>query len=245
MRNLPVLELSYNLEEEVALIERVLSEVPLRKGEELAILEAGCGMRWHLQLKGIPFKLTGVDVSQIAIERRMLVEKDLDEALVGDLRDIEFGPESFDVIYSAYVLEHINRTERVLDNFAYWLKQGGILVLRVPDPASVAGFITRITPHWFHILVYRHLYGVRNAGKAGFGPYRTYYDPVISRAGIRHFYISRGFEVIAERGDGYHCHDVKGRLERVINNILMMLSFLSLGRLSSSHAGLLYILRKK
>ena len=73
--------------------------------------------------------------------------------MLGDLRTVCFARNSFDIIYSAYVLEHVPQTERVLLNFLDWIKPGGLIILKFPDRNSVYGFITRLTPHWVHILV--------------------------------------------------------------------------------------------
>ncbi|MGH9955766.1 MAG: methyltransferase domain-containing protein, partial [Pyrinomonadaceae bacterium] len=79
------------------------------------------------------------------------------------------------VIYNSFVLEHIEDASQVLQNSTRWLKPGGIVVLKIPDPDSVCGFITRVTPHWFHVFYYRYLLGARNAGKPGYAPYTIDY----------------------------------------------------------------------
>ena len=82
------------------------------------------------------------------MEIRMKVRKDLDEAIHGDLRTISFGERRFDVVYSAFVLEHIEGAEDVLARMTGWLKPGGIIIIEIPDPGSVKGWVTKVTPHW-------------------------------------------------------------------------------------------------
>ncbi len=71
---------------------------------------------------------------------------DFRESIEGDL-----GVDRFDVIYCSYVLEHIENADVVLNRFVKWIKPNGIIIIKVLDPDSVHGYITRITPHWFHL----------------------------------------------------------------------------------------------
>jgi SAM-dependent methyltransferase len=148
----------------------------------LRILEAGCGRNWPLELS-VPYTLTGLDLDRDALAART----DLDEAVVGDLRTAEFPPNSFDVIYNAFVLEHVSGAQGVLERFLRWLAPGGMLIIKVPDRDSAYGFLTRVTPFWAHVLIYRYLLGFPLAGTPGHGPYRTYYDEVVSERGLREF----------------------------------------------------------
>jgi 2-polyprenyl-3-methyl-5-hydroxy-6-metoxy-1,4-benzoquinol methylase len=87
-----------------------------RLGRPLSILEAGCGTRWPLNLAGVDFKLTGVDLDPVAMELRRTIERDLDVTICGDLCTIELPPASYDVVYSAFVLEHVPRADLALEN---------------------------------------------------------------------------------------------------------------------------------
>ena len=131
------------------LIERWIKQKAV-PGRPLDILEAGCGQAWWLDLRPVPYVLCGVDVDRKALEIRKFEKGDLHEIIEGDLRTVNLAPERFDVIYCSFVLEHVDEADVVLENFARWLKPGGLLIVRVPDPHSVRGFVTRITPHWFH-----------------------------------------------------------------------------------------------
>jgi SAM-dependent methyltransferase len=224
-----------------------LSGVVRRQGGEdapIEILEAGCGQRWLLKLDGKNFRLIGVDLDKDALEIRKNVRKDLDEAIHGDLRTISFGERRFDVVYSAFVLEHIEGAEPVLARMASWLKPGGIIIIEIPDPDSIKGRVTKITPHWFHVFYYKYVLGKKTAGLPGYGPYRTIYDPVVSRQGMADFCQRNGLQVESEyafRTDG-----PKGKLMRaLIGSITKLSSLLTLGTLSDRHADLLYVLRRR
>lgn len=148
---------------------------------KMTILEAGCGRKWELDLETTNFELTGVDLDEHALEHRRSVTRDLDVGIVGTICDRDIVPsEQFDIVYSAYVLEHIDGAVTALENFVEWARPGGLIVMWLPNRNSVYAWMARHTPHRFHIWVYRYVFGNRNAGKPGFGPYPTYHDPVLA-----------------------------------------------------------------
>ena len=100
----------------IKMLETQLNAMP----QELRILEAGCGRSWPLKLSR-PYQLTGIDMDQAALSAR----KDLNSAVVGDLRTAEFAERSFDVIYSSYVLEHIRGRSRCSSGFCVGLLRAG------------------------------------------------------------------------------------------------------------------------
>lgn len=213
-------------------------------GETLQILEAGCGQKWGINLEGITYYLTGVDLDKKALEIRKNIINDLHEIIEGDLRIVELQQNYYDVIYNSFVLEHVKGAEKVLTNFISWLKPGGIIILHIPDPYSVWGFITRSTPHWFHVLFYRYILGFSNAGRVGYGPYPVYYDLVVSRKGIREFCAKNDLTIIAEYGDGYS-RPGQGITRVLIHLFKRIASALSVGVLSSRHTNLAYVIQKK
>lgn len=212
--------------------------------ESINILEAGCGQRWLLKLDGKKFSLTGVDLDKDALEIRKNVRKDLDEAIHGDLRTIDFGDRRFDVIYSAFVLEHIDGAEAVLSRMTSWLKPNGVIIIEIPDPDSVKGLITRVTPHWFHVFYYRYVLGIKTAGHPGHGPYRTYFDTVVSRPGMYRFGEKNKLRVEAEYA--FATDGPRNKVMRAaIGTLTRVVSALSFGRNSDRHADLLYVLRRE
>lgn len=229
---------SYIAEDE--LLERHVKDLT---GEitELDILEAGCGPSWPLRLGAIKYRLTGVDLDAAALEHRKHVVGDLHEAIVGDLREVDFGARQFDVIYNAFVLEHIENANLVLERFSQWLRPGGLLLLKLPDRDSVFGFVTRMTPFWFHIAYHKHILRRANAGKPGFGPYPTHHDRVVSRAGIHAFCKAHRFTICEERG---LCTYVLER-RTMVTLVARMVGLLSLGMLPWKHNNLTYVLKKQ
>jgi SAM-dependent methyltransferase len=158
------------------------------------------------------------------------------------LLTIELPHGQADVVYSSYVLEHIRGADKALAKFIDWLKPGGVMILRVPDRDSVYGFLTRVTPHWFHVFYKKYIDRYEHAGKPGFGPYPTYHERVISRRGIREFSATHGCEVLHELEV---CQYLRGGKSRTLKKLVAVaVSALSLGRLAWRHDNLCLIVRK-
>ena len=231
--------------QENELLEQLIRRQALN-GEPVYILEAGCGKCWPFKLDGIRYHLTGIDMDRAALEMRRNTLSDLHETIVGDLCSVDLAPDRYDVIYCSFVLEHVERADLVMKNFVKWAKPNALIIIRVPDPRSVQGYVTRITPHWFHVLFYRLVLGKKNAGKPGYCPYPTYYHPIISRRGMRDFCMDEKNSIVfeAEYGDGY-IRPGQGIFRALIHVIKRTASIVSLGYLSCRHTNLVYILRKK
>jgi SAM-dependent methyltransferase len=212
-------------------------------GRSLNILEAGCGPCWYLDLAGVEYRLTGVDLDQDALNVRQAKFGDLDEAILGDLRTVALESDSYDVIYNSFVLEHLVDAEGVLDNFLGWLKPGGLLILKIPDKGSVYGYFAKCTPHWFHVLYKRYVEKDRNAGKPGFAPFPTVYEDIVSRRGIHDWCAARGLTIRAEYGANYY-FDYLGLFSLPVKTFVRAAGLLSLGRLAAKHSNLTYVIEK-
>jgi SAM-dependent methyltransferase len=241
-RELPPLRLIYNREQALELMERRLKQAG--QAAPLRILEAGCGTTWPLRLEGVDYTLTGVDVDRNALEVRQRTARPTDRLLYGDLRSRElFAPGQFDAIYNSFVLEHVDGAEQVLDNFLYWLAPGGTLILRIPDRDSVYGFITRMTPLWFHVLYKKYVRKMPNAGKPGYDPFPVFYDEVVSRRGMHAYCAARGCKVHDEAGSASYLP--KRGLEAMLSwTLVRVVSFLSLNKLSWRYNNLTFVIEK-
>ena len=212
-------------------------------GKTIQILEAGCGREWYFKLDGITYELTGLDLDLAGPDVWRSIKGDMSYFLVGDLRTAQLQEDHYDVIYNAFVLEHIEGAALALSNFVRWLKPGGILIVRVPDWDSAQGFFARITPHWMHVLYYRWAWKMENAGKPGFAPYRTVYDSVISRSGLLDFCASNGLIVLDMIGVGSfrRGYGLVGRITPIIARLISVLSF---GRVHAKFVDFTIIARK-
>jgi SAM-dependent methyltransferase len=209
----------------------------------IQVLEAGCGREWYFGMDGIRYELTGLDLDAEALDARRLQKRDMMHAIVGDLRTADLPADKYDVIYNAFVLEHVSGAETVLKNFVRWLKPGGLVIIRVPDRDSVQGFMARYTPHWFHVLYYRWAWHMKDAGKPGFAPYPTIYDAVVSRTGLHGFCERNGLRVIDEIGVGSYRRG-HGWISRITPAIAKAISLLTLGRIHADYVDLTIVARK-
>ncbi len=214
-------------------------------GELIHILEAGCGRRWPYRLEGIQYFLTGVDMDRDALEIRKNTLSDLHETIEGNLCSVNLGADKYDAIYCSYVLEHIKRADLVMKKFVEWVKPNGIIIIKIPDPKSVQGYFTRITPYWFHVFYYRVIMGIKNAGKLGYGPYPTYYNPIVSRSGIRNFCNDGGNNLVLDVEYGYRSIRPSRGIRKMIHMFKKVINIISIGYFDHKHTDLLYILRKK
>lgn len=212
-------------------------------GNPLRILEAGCGREWNVDVSDLDVHLTGIDLDEEALAHRRDVVGDLDVAIHGDLRTADLPDDGYDVVFSAFVLEHISGAESVMDAMVRSLRPGGLLILRVPDRNSVYGFMVRMLPHWVHVLFKRYVEKVADAGKPGHPPYRVVYDDVVSRPGFRRFVDRHGLELVDELGTNPHIASL-GRLGPGVKAVERLVAALSFGRLAADHQNLTYVIRK-
>lgn len=107
----------------------------LKKGK---ILDAGCGSgSLSLALAKLGFKVSAFDLSDdcVSMVRQKITEKGLDDFISvkkGDATKIAFPDETFDVVISGEVLEHISDDNAVIRECNRVLKNGGICVVTVP-----------------------------------------------------------------------------------------------------------------
>ena len=141
----------------------------LASGEVERVLDAGCGYALSVDFPR-SVHLVGLDPSPEALAKN----DNIDEALIGDLETYSLPAESFDGVLCWTVLEHIPNPRAALANIARSLKPGGLLIVGIPNLWSLKGLVTKLTPHWFHVWAYRHVFGLPEAGTPGHGPFRTY-----------------------------------------------------------------------
>ena len=72
------------------------------------------------------------------------------------------------------VFKHLPHPERALGLFCDPTRPGGLIVFVFPNPLSVKGLVTKVTPFWVHVWVTRHLIGRKLAGTEGHPPYPTF-----------------------------------------------------------------------
>ena len=137
-----------------ALVARRLTGTPAPR-----VLEAGCGARAHLAYP------TGARVAGVDILRSQLTRHEGTHALAqGDVTALPVATASQDLVVCWDVLEHLPAPDRALAEIGRVLRPGGLAVLALPNITSLKGLVTRLTPWWFHVWVYRRVLGDRSAG---------------------------------------------------------------------------------
>jgi SAM-dependent methyltransferase len=111
-----------------------LADLHRRIPPAAAVLDLGCGCGLPVArfLADAGHRVTGVDLSEVQIERaRRLVPSAT--FLRADATELQLPPESFDAVVCLYALIHMPLTEqpRLIDRIATWLRPGGWLLVTV------------------------------------------------------------------------------------------------------------------
>jgi SAM-dependent methyltransferase len=159
----------------------------------LAIYEAGGGSTSFLPLGVLHrARVTVVDIDEDQIRNNDYAQK----RILGDVQTYRFEPASFDLVICYNVLEHLPDAEAALLNFCEALKQNGLILIGAPNPASLSGFVTKYTPHWFHVWFYRYVRGEKKAGEPGQAPFPTFFHPLVTLPNLEAFARTHGLEVL-------------------------------------------------
>jgi SAM-dependent methyltransferase len=122
----------------------------LRVDDNVLDLGAGAGIIAAMNFRGKAKRICGID-----LDPRVVDNPFLDEGQVCDANSIPYPDNSFDVIFSDNVFEHLEHPELVLKEAARVLKPGGRLLFKTPNRMHYMPLIARMTPHRFHQFVNR------------------------------------------------------------------------------------------
>ena len=116
-------------------------ELKIYKG--MKVLDAGCGDGSTLSLlrKQFDVESFGIDISDKALEKALLLSKQENlniEFKKADVRSVPYPSNYFDLILSWGVIEHFDNYELAIDEFYRTLKPGGVLNLIQPNKLSFA-----------------------------------------------------------------------------------------------------------
>ncbi len=119
------------------------------------ILDIGCSSGGFLStLKGGSWRLHGIEIAPDMAERARLNTGA--EVFVGDALNAPFRAESFDVVTSFDVLEHVYQPKNLLEAVFKWLKPGGIFYTTLPNIDSWEARI--FGSYWYALELPRHLF---------------------------------------------------------------------------------------
>jgi len=211
---------------------------------EIRVLEAGCGSSSYLALRP-GTQLIGIDISAKQLDRNKI----LSQKILGDIQTYDFPVGSFDMIVCWDVLEHLPNPEKAVQRFLGAIKDDGIIVLAMPNVLSLKGQITKWTPHWFHVWVYRTIFGRKLAGTEDQGPFRTYLRLTIAPERLRRFARQRGFtDVFFRTYEANTQQTVRARFG-VVNKRWDLLRFLTrvatVGRVDATNSDYILVLGRR
>ena len=124
------------------------------------ILNMGAGLTTDNKirsLKGEVIKVVGVDVNS-----EIMKNEDLDEAIVITNNKLPFADNTFNLVWSDYVLEHIDDPGTFLQEIYRVLKPRASFFFRTPNKHHYVSLMARMTPDWFHKRIANKVRGLSN-----------------------------------------------------------------------------------
>jgi SAM-dependent methyltransferase len=221
----------------------------LRAGTRTPIGELGLG---RLRESGYQIIATTVDQDS-PLTRAVIADPAASAAalavpgpvLLGDLRSVSLPPRTFDVVYCAFLLEHIHNAALVLDRFVAALRPGGLLLLRVRDRDCAAATLDRMAPEPLR----RALWARLHPGEPG--PFPAVYEPLVSARGLQAYAAAHG--LVITRREAERTGPVRGpvtgpagptRLATAVQAARKLVAGLTRDRCPDSRDELLYVIRK-
>jgi SAM-dependent methyltransferase len=112
------------------------------------VLDAGCGTAYGSSIlaEAGALEVVGVDVAEHVLAAARARAHPVVRLEVADVAGLPFDDGSFDVVVAFEVIEHVSDPDRVLDEFARVLGDGGVLVLSSPN----RGVYPPGNPHHVH-----------------------------------------------------------------------------------------------
>ncbi len=127
----------------------------LKDKETLYILDAGCGygMVGRDRFKDVPNKvIIGIDISEVVLNKARelnddpnahyecinLLSENFDEEM--EILMDKYGIEKFDVVFGAYILQHVSDPVKALRNLRSCLRKGGYVIFRQSDEGTYIAY---------------------------------------------------------------------------------------------------------
>lgn len=111
------------------------------------ILDLGCGTGWLTAILGCFGPATGIDLSPLAIQKAQACYPDI-RFIAADLSSMGTTDETFDVVVSQEVIEHVENQSRYLDLVSRFLRPGGYLILTTPNAWNLAHWTEDSIKDW-------------------------------------------------------------------------------------------------
>jgi len=113
------------------------------------VLDLGCGYGWHCLYAAEhgARSVLGVDLSEKMLEvARQKNTFDTITYLRDSIDEVNFDPDSFDIVISSLAIHYIADFEKLVKNIAEWLITGGQLIFSVEHPI----FTAKGSQDWFY-----------------------------------------------------------------------------------------------
>jgi len=117
----------------------------LRPEQIVLDIGAGAGIVAQMNFKGRARKICGVD-----LDPRVVANPMLDEGKVSDADTIPYADETFDLVFSDNVLEHLPDPASVFEEVGRVMRPGGLFLFKTPNKWHYVPTIARLTPHALH-----------------------------------------------------------------------------------------------
>jgi SAM-dependent methyltransferase len=115
---------------------------------EAAVLDAGAGrgVMYPYDYRERVTRMAGADTDPAVVENANLTD-----AAVADLASLPYGDAEFDLVFSKYVFEHLERPVAVMRELRRVLKPGGRLLIHTPNRWHYVALSATVTPTRFHV----------------------------------------------------------------------------------------------
>jgi len=146
----------------------------LRPEFRILDLGAGSGKVGPVNFQGEVRTVIGVDPNSYIKENSRI-----DHGVIGLAGHLPFRTDSFDLVVSDWVAEHLAQPEKVASEVFRVVKSGGVFVLRTGNLWHYSYAVAAATPYWFHRLVANRVRGIPGGSC---DPHATYYRMNTQRA---------------------------------------------------------------
>ncbi len=117
----------------------------LKPGMSVLDAGAGRGVQFPYDYVQVAARMAGADVDPSVTENANLTD-----AVVTDLSRLPYGDAEFDLVFSKYVFEHLDRPVDVMSELRRVMKSGAHLLIHTPNKWHYVATFATITPTRFH-----------------------------------------------------------------------------------------------
>ena len=115
------------------------------------VLDAGCGAVTRATARGNCRMIVGVDADQ-----RISSNPGVDELVIADLSRLPFRGNTFDVVMSWMVVEHLDNPQGCFAELSRVCRQGAVVIISTPNVLHYANLIVKVTPYALHEWFIKH-----------------------------------------------------------------------------------------